>query len=149
MKPVQLIDFTEPGEPGKERRLVEKVVRAVGDRLQGEALERMKTAVSEAVMNAIEHGNRNLPDRPVRVEVESAGGCVIVRVTDYGSGQPIPEMTSPDIEAILAEEARPRGWGLFLIRNMSDAFHIINGVDFHTVEMVFYTESGENDCKNA
>ncbi len=149
MEPTRLIDFVEPGEPGKERRLVEKVVRAVGDRLQGEALERMKTAVSEAVMNAIEHGNRNQPDQPVRVEVETAGRRLLVRVTDYGSGLPIPEITSPNIEAILAGEAKARGWGLFLIRNMCDEVQIINGAGFHTVEMVFYTESGENDCKNA
>lgn len=148
MELMMLSEFIHPSQPGTERQLVEKVVRAVGGRLEGETLERMKTAVSEAVMNAIEHGNRNREELPVRVEVMASERAVKVRVTDYGSETPIPETTAPDIEAMLAGQAKPRGWGLFLIRSMSDEFHITNGSGFHTMEMVFYTESSGNEYKN-
>ena len=43
----------------------------------------------------------------------------------------------------LAELQTPRGWGLFLIKNMVDEMHVTNDVDHHTVELIVYLE-GEN-----
>jgi anti-sigma regulatory factor (Ser/Thr protein kinase) len=37
-----------------------------------------------------------------------------------GGGKVIPEATTPDIEAKLAGEQAPRGWGLFLVERMVD-----------------------------
>ena len=42
----------------------------------------------------------------------------------------------PDLEAKLAGEQTPRGWGLFLIKSMVDEMHVINENDLHTVELL-------------
>jgi serine/threonine-protein kinase RsbW len=53
-----LAELSVPSEPGNERRAMEKVAGAVeGLGLPAPTLERLKTAVAEATMNAMEHGN--------------------------------------------------------------------------------------------
>ena len=70
----QLASFAVASEPGNERVALARVAEAVaGCGLTGPRLERLKTAVAEATMNAIEHGNRNRPEIPVDVEVIQDG----------------------------------------------------------------------------
>ena len=58
----QLASFTVRSEPGNERLALAQVAEAVaGEGLSPARLERLKTAVAETAMNAIEHGNRNRP----------------------------------------------------------------------------------------
>ena len=53
-----LAEFSVPSEPGNERLAMKTVAEAIGDLdIRGENLERLKTAVAEATMNAMEHGN--------------------------------------------------------------------------------------------
>jgi len=60
------VAFTIPSEQGNERGASERVAEAVASLgLEPAKLERLKTAVSEAVMNAIEHGNESNPELPV------------------------------------------------------------------------------------
>jgi anti-sigma regulatory factor (Ser/Thr protein kinase) len=60
-----LADFTLPSEPGNERRAMDEVASAVsGLGLPERTLERLKTAVAEATMNAMEHGNNYEPGVP-------------------------------------------------------------------------------------
>jgi anti-sigma regulatory factor (Ser/Thr protein kinase) len=59
-----------------------------------------------------------------------------VRITDQGGEKAIQEETAPDLEAKLAGEQSPRGWGLFLIKNMVDEMNIIQDEAHHTVELV-------------
>jgi anti-sigma regulatory factor (Ser/Thr protein kinase) len=108
------------------------------------SLERLKTAVAEATMNAIEHGNQNRPELPVRVEVNTTNGEVIVRITDHGGGREIPAATTPDLEAKLAGLQKPRGWGLFLIKNMVDDLRVTSDEKHHTVELVMRLGGGTN-----
>ena len=52
-----LADFSVPSEPGNERLAMETVAESArGLGFSGENLERLKTAVGEATMNAMEHG---------------------------------------------------------------------------------------------
>ncbi|HSK85324.1 MAG TPA: SpoIIE family protein phosphatase, partial [Rubrobacter sp.] len=65
-----LADFALPSELGNERRAMEEVASAVsGLGLPEKSLERLKTAVAEATMNAMEHGNRYNPEVPVKIQV--------------------------------------------------------------------------------
>jgi serine/threonine-protein kinase RsbW len=113
-----------------------RVVEAVaGLRPDSAWLERLKTAVSEATMNAIEHGNRNQPDLEVAIRVAARPDEVVVRIRDHGGGRPIPEVETPDIEAKLAGEQNPRGWGLFLIENMVDEMNVSSDETHHTIEL--------------
>jgi serine/threonine-protein kinase RsbW len=81
----QLASFTVPSEPGNERIALALVAEAVaGQGLPAARLERLKTAVAEAAMNAIEHGNGSQPEIPVDVEVLAADGDIVVTITDQG-----------------------------------------------------------------
>lgn len=75
-------------------------------------LERLKTAVAEATMNAMKHGNQYRPDRPVHLGVEESPLVVRVRIVDQGGGQFMPEAETHDLEAKVAGMQSPRGWGL-------------------------------------
>jgi anti-sigma regulatory factor (Ser/Thr protein kinase) len=101
-------------------------------------LERLKTAVGEATMNAIEHGNQNRPELPVEVSVAADDAQVTVRITDQGGERPLPEVETPDIEAKLAGLQTPRGWGLFLIQNMVDELRTSVDEQHHTIELVMH-----------
>jgi anti-sigma regulatory factor (Ser/Thr protein kinase) len=139
--PVVLADFELPSRIGNERAAIDQVVGAVGRlALPGPTLEKLKTAVGEATMNAIEHGNGGRAEIPVQVHVEATPDNLIVRVTDQGggSGDPIADPAAPDLDAKLAGLQSPRGWGLFLIKNMVDDLRIISEQGRHTIELVIH-----------
>ena len=68
-------------------------------------------------MNAIEHGNQY--DPALDVQVECGNGAHPGACERPGAGPDIPDAVTPDIEAKLAGEQTPRGWGLFLIGKWS------------------------------
>jgi anti-sigma regulatory factor (Ser/Thr protein kinase) len=134
-----LAEFSVPSEPSSERLAMTRVTQAVADLdLSVERRERLRTAVAEAVMNAIEHGNRNRPELGVDVAVLVSASVLSVRVTDQGGGHPIPEPETPDLDAKLAGRQSPRGWGLFLIKNMVDELAVTGDERHHTVELIFH-----------
>ena len=140
-----LADFALPSERGNERRAMEEVARAVsGLGLPEKSLERLKTAVAEATMNAMEHGNRYNPDVPVKIQVWLLEERLLVRIIDRGSG-PLPSSTKevPDLETKLESMQTPRGWGLFLIQNMVDEIRVSANPDHHTIELVMHLGGGE------
>ncbi len=122
--------------PGNERLAMAQVAEVIGDRLPDARLEKLKTAVAEATMNGMEHGNQYDADKPVEIEVEASHSAVRVRIQDQGGGKPLVEAAAPDLEAKLAGDQSPRGWGLFLIKNMVDEMHINQDEKHHTVELV-------------
>jgi len=138
----RLAEFTVPSEPGNERLVLARVADAVADRgLSARSLDRLKTAVAETAMNAIEHGNRNRSELPVRVEVDMAGQEIVVAVTDLGGdrdggGGAGREPVEPDLDLKLVGGQSPRGWGLFLIRHMVDAIDETTQGTWHTVRLV-------------
>ena len=132
-----LAEFTVPSEPGNERRAMEQVSVAVQPlNLPKKRLEELKTAVAEATMNAMEHGNHYHPDVPVVIQVLASETTLAVQIRDQGSGQPILTPEEPDLEAKLAELQTARGWGLFLIKNLVDDMHITSDETHHTVELI-------------
>ena len=141
-----LAKFSVSSEPGNERLAMERVAEVVKEiGLSEQRLERLKTAVAEATMNAMEHGNRYRPEVPVDIEVLSSGVDLSVRINDQGrSLVPDPDTEVPDLEAKLEGLQTPRGWGLFLIRNMVDEMHITGGGVHHTVGLVMHLEGGED-----
>jgi anti-sigma regulatory factor (Ser/Thr protein kinase) len=133
--------FTVASEPGNEReamRRVAEVVQPLG--LSGAQVERLKTAVAETALNAMEHGHHYQADMPVEVVVTADKQAVTVTVTDRGDGS-IPEATpQPDLDAKLAGAQSPRGWGLFLVRAMVDEMRIVSDSTHHTVALVFHRQ---------
>ena len=144
-----LADFTVPSEPGNERWAMERVAAGVQELgLSRRRLERLKTAVAEAVMNAMEHGNSYRPELPVTIQVLGSETDLRVRVTDQGGSRPVPDPETPDLEAKLTNQQTARGWGLFLINNMVDEMNTGTGDTRHTVELVVYLK-GENYATKA
>jgi anti-sigma regulatory factor (Ser/Thr protein kinase) len=137
-----LTAFAIPGEEGNERMAMDRVAAAVdGLGLAPARLERLKTAVSEAAMNAIEYGSQGRPEVPVDVVVETTAESIVVRITDRALSGPVPEHAeSPDIELKLAGAQKARGWGLFLIRNMVDSMDVTSDGSTQTVTLTVARE---------
>jgi anti-sigma regulatory factor (Ser/Thr protein kinase) len=94
-------------------------------------------------MNALEHGNKYREDLTVKIIVRATPSTLSVQITDHGGGQQIPEPETPDLEAKLAGLQSPRGWGLFLIKQMVDEMHVTTDETHHSVELIFELRGDE------
>jgi serine phosphatase RsbU (regulator of sigma subunit)/anti-sigma regulatory factor (Ser/Thr protein kinase) len=140
------VEFSIASEQGNEREASERVAEAVASLgLEPAQLERLKTAVAEAAMNAIEHGNESRAELPVEIAVRISASELVVAVTDRGGDREIPEAEEPDLEAKLEGSQKPRGWGLYLIRNMVDDVRVSSDGSRHTIELVMRLEGGGDD----
>jgi serine/threonine-protein kinase RsbW len=89
----------------------------------------LRTALAEALGNAIRYGNGEDPARMVRVYVEMGRGYVRIHIDDDGQGfdrSRVPDPTHPD------NLEREYGRGLFVIR--------------HLVDDVAFNEKGNGIC---
>ena len=142
----QLVEFEVPSAEGNERLALERVSAIVGPLGLDEArLKRLETAVGEATMNAMEHGNKYRADLPVAVRVLTEPDQVRVQIVDQGGESPDHETETPDLEAKLAGLQRPRGWGLFLIKNMVDDAHETTDGSEHVLELIMRTDPAADE----
>jgi len=102
-------------------------------------IEDLKTAVAEACLNAIEHGNKMDTSTKVGVTLTVEKTKLQVAVKDEGKG--IKEIPNPSIENKMEGKDKPRGWGIFLIKNL------VNEVTFelspeggNLIRMVIYLD---------
>jgi serine phosphatase RsbU (regulator of sigma subunit)/anti-sigma regulatory factor (Ser/Thr protein kinase) len=132
-----LAEFEVPGAYGNERVAMDRVAEIVAPvGLEPARLERLKTAVSETAMNAIEYGSVGDAEVPVRIRVELHPTSLQVRIADAGLGGAVPDLAEaelPDLDAKLAGLQKPRGWGLFLIQQMVDRVEIVREGERQTV----------------
>lgn len=135
-----LAEFQTPSAEGNEREVMTRVADAVKDVLPPTRMEQLKTAVAEATMNAMEHGNKNNPEIPVLVAVKASPKLLSVHITDEGGSVPIPDNPAPDLDAKLAGMQSPRGWGLFLIKQFVDEMNIITDEKHHTIELIWHLD---------
>jgi serine phosphatase RsbU (regulator of sigma subunit)/anti-sigma regulatory factor (Ser/Thr protein kinase) len=143
-EPVEILArFELPSRPGHERRAMERVAEVVDPlQLPQATVDRLKTAVAEATMNAMEHGNKYQEDAPVLIEIARDGRNLTVSITDRGGNQFGSDAEAPDLTAKLAGQQSPRGWGLFLIQNMVDEMHVTSDEVHHTVKLVIHLAQG-------
>jgi anti-sigma regulatory factor (Ser/Thr protein kinase) len=140
-----LAEFELASEPGNEREAIARVEAAVaGAGLEQARLDRLKTAVGEATMNAMEHGNEYRADRPVSIRVLGSADTLRVQVSDLGGVTELPEREIPDLEAKLAGRQKPRGWGLFLIEQMVDEARVTGDEGRRTLELVVRLRGGDD-----
>lgn len=80
-------------------------------------------ALTEAVNNAIHHGNKSNPNKEVKLSFEAEGSILNFRIEDEGPGfdyENLPDPTDPkNIE-------KPHGRGVFLMRNLADEIDFEN-----------------------
>ena len=137
--------FTVASEVGNERSVIKRVATAVAPlSIPERRLERLKTAVAEAAMNAMEHGNQYQVDVPIEVEVLASPTHVAVRISDQGATPVDLDPETPDLAAKLSGEQSPRGWGLYLIKNLVDEMRISGDGNHHTVELIVTREEASN-----
>ena len=82
-------------------------------------VEDLKTAVAEACINAMEHGNRLDETLTVGVILSMDEDSLEVKVTDTGEG-PKGTTAAPDIDKKMHGEEDARGMGMFLIQALVD-----------------------------
>lgn len=140
----RVIDLKIPRERRFEKVAVTSaagVARQMG--FPPDRVEDIKTAVSEAVLNAIEHSEA-APGREqkIRLTFTAEASKLKIDITDLGTGFDPSKVKTPDIEDKLAPEASKRGWGLFLIQKLVDECSIqsVEGVG-NTVSMVIHRVS--------
>ncbi len=87
--------------------------------LAPERIEDLKTIVSEAAINAMQHGNKGRPDARVTVTLKYEEDAINVWVMDEGDGikQLLP---NPNIERIIDNLDPPIGFGTFFIKQLAD-----------------------------
>jgi anti-sigma regulatory factor (Ser/Thr protein kinase) len=90
----------------------------------------------------MEHAHHMDGDIPVRIRLTMESSALHIEVEDQGKGfakMPPP----PDLRAMIEEGTSTRGWGLFLIRHLTDELtfeHTPEGG--HVVHMILRLPSG-------
>ncbi len=96
-------------------RLIEDVCEIYG--VNEDCYGNMMIAVTEAVNNAIHHGNKNDPEKFVKIGFESDDHRLVFSVTDEGEGFDhlgLPDPTDPSNLDKLS------GRGVFLMKHLAD-----------------------------
>ena len=89
--------------------------------------------LSEAITNAIEHGNNHESDKKIVVDLEVQEHRVIIEVEDEGKGFDRKQIEDPLVSSNLLKDG---GRGLFLIEEMADEVYFKKGGS--RVQIVFH-----------
>jgi serine/threonine-protein kinase RsbW len=116
--------------------IVEKLIEDLREELQihEDCFGNILVAVTEAVNNAIQHGNKQADDKSVELSYEVDGDSLMFTVRDAGTGfdyYNLPDPTAPE------NLEKPTGRGIFLMKHLAD--QVIFSEDGRVVEMYFKT----------
>ncbi len=106
---------SNPRNIGRVEALLKKLGKSI--RLDEIQFHKLMVSLTEAVNNAIIHGNRSEPARRVRITCEVLPGWLLIMVDDEGKGFKPEKIGNP-----LAKEnvLRESGRGIFLMRTLMD-----------------------------
>jgi serine/threonine-protein kinase RsbW len=116
--------------------LIEKLIDEIklDYNIHEECYGNMLVAVTEAVNNAIQHGNKYDPDKKVNITYEIEPDQISFLITDEGLGFDylnLPDPTDPE------NLEKPTGRGVFLMKHLAD--QIIFSENGKIVELYFKT----------
>jgi len=113
------MELSIPSVMGSEKVAIEYAA-SVAKMMQfpPERIEDLKTAVAEACMNAIEHGNKMDANTKVGISFTVEDSRLKVVVQDGGTG--VGQIEPPSIEQTMEGKKKFRGWGIFLIKRLVD-----------------------------
>lgn len=114
---------------------VENLVGAVCESfgVQEEAFGNVLIAVSEAVNNAIQHGNKENQSAKVFLQVATDATHFCIQVKDEGVGFPYNDLPDPTAPENLLKDS---GRGVFLMKNLADDVEFIQSGN--TVNLYFH-----------
>ena len=110
--------------------IFERVVRASADELgqaiglAPERVEDLKLAVSEAVNNAIDHGNQRQAAKLVEVTFTLDADKLEVRISDQGEGVERIDFSRKIVEEQNLDAGMHRGFGMYLISALVDDYEV-------------------------
>ncbi len=116
----QSIELRLPSRLGYEKvamNTAASVAKLMG--FADDRVEDLKTAVAEACINAMEHGNKLDASLSVGVVLSISDNSLEVKVSDTGDG-PKSSPHTPDIDKKMLGEEDSRGMGMFLIQALVD-----------------------------
>lgn len=102
--------------------------------LSEEVYGNMMICVTEAVNNAIKHGNKNDPEKNVTVNVKKTDEAIKVQVSDEGKGFDPSELPDPLASENLLKNS---GRGVFIMKEMADETNYLDNGS--TIELTFHT----------
>jgi serine/threonine-protein kinase RsbW len=106
---------SNPKNIGKVEGFLKTIGKAVHlDEIQ---FHKLMVSLTEAVNNAIVHGNRSLPGKKVQVKCELLPGWILVMIQDEGKGFKPEKVGNPLAKENLLRES---GRGIFLMRTLMD-----------------------------
>ncbi len=101
-------------------------------------VEDLKTAVAEACINSIEHGNKLDETLKVGVILSMSKDSLEIKVRDQGTGVH-GEVHTPNMDKKMRGEESPRGLGMFLIQALVDEAEWVNsGEDGGCMRLVIH-----------
>ena len=150
------VELKIPSEQGYEKMAMNVAAElATMVNFPQDRVDDLRTAVSEACINAMEHGNMNDTSTKVYVVMTLDDDQLAIDVVDEGrSGPPPSDVSAPDIEAQMAGLAKPGGMGLFVIKALVDEADFIEpdlgtGSQFRmVVHFEHDAQPGHHDEKN-
>jgi serine/threonine-protein kinase RsbW len=118
----RVVELRLPSRLGYEKVAMDtaaSLARRMG--FEGNRVEALRTAVAEAVTNAIEHGNAHDSAMRVTVLLTLRPDELVVSVADEGIKQldRVDTTTIPSIEEVMEKDDKG-GWGIWLIRSLMD-----------------------------
>jgi len=117
---------------------VEKVVEEIKSKfnVNEDSYGNMLVAVTEAVSNAIYHGNRLDPKKKIVLSYQHNDGNLSFTITDQGPGFDYYNLPDPTAPENLEKEC---GRGIFLMKHLSD--QVIFSENGRVVELFFKIQS--------
>lgn len=132
----KVVEIYIPSELGYEK-IPMAAAATVAQRMgfSKDRIDDLKTAVSEAVTNAIEHGNQSNVEIKVLVELTIQDNALTLNIVDQGR-QPIPAISEerPD------RPGHEGGWGMFLIKQLMDEVVAVAKPGRNEMRMVIHLE---------
>jgi serine/threonine-protein kinase RsbW len=106
----------------EELSRVEKLAQKIAEKycLPQDKLDNLAIAVTEAVGNAIIHGNRQNPEKTVKIAFRIDGGFLKIDVEDQGRGFNPDALSDPLLPENLMKE---NGRGIFILKSLMDEVH--------------------------
>lgn len=133
----ELIQLSIPAILGYEKLAMETAVSlAALHGLPADRLDDVRTAVSEACINAMEHGNNFAAGSVVEVQMFLRAKRLQFKIFDKGKGI-TNQIQKSNLQRKLNGLETTRGWGIFLMEKLVDDLHFFKNKKGNVTQLSF------------